>query len=73
MFYQYLWNEYTSIRLIEWWPKVKVVAWEIVESNLPSTYFTSNWFKKVDIETKIIDDWKPEITLKIKKKKKCNT
>ena len=69
MFYQYTGNEYTSIRLKEGGEKIKVVAGEIVESNLPELYFTSNWFKKVNVETKVIDDWKPEITLKIKKKK----
>ncbi len=67
--YQYYWTEYTKIRLVEWWEKEKVVQWEIVESDLPEKYFTCNQFRKVNFETKVIDDWEIWITLKTKKKK----
>lgn len=63
--YQYLWREYTRISLIEWEPKVKVVEWEIIESNREEKTFTSIWFKKVE-ETPVVEETKKETSKKSK-------
>jgi len=54
MLYQYIGKEYTYTRIHEWEPKVKIVPWEIIESEMDETYFTKNGFQKVElnIETK---------------------
>lgn len=67
--YQYNWEEVITIRLEVWAEKVKVSPWEIIQSNIEERHFTWNWFKKLEVETKVIDDWKDDITLSIKKKK----
>ena len=67
--YQYLGKEYTLIQLEKWQPKVKVVEWEIVESDLGDKIFLANKFQKVETKVKVKNDWKDEITLQVKNKK----
>jgi len=52
MQYQYVWTEYTNISIEKDEPKVKVVYWEIVESDLDEKNFTRNGFQKVDSSSK---------------------
>jgi hypothetical protein len=67
--YQYLGKEYTLIQIEKWAPKVKVVEWEIVTSDLWDKIFLANKFKKIEVNVKIKNDWKDEITLNVKNKK----
>lgn len=54
MLYQYMGKEYTYARIKKWESKIKIVPWEIIESDMDETYFTKNGFQKVEIniETK---------------------
>ena len=68
--YQYVWREYTRRSLIEWEEKVKVVEWEIVESDRDEKNFTSIWFKKVEeeeVEKTLVEE--EEVEKKAKKSK----
>lgn len=53
MLYQFIGKEYTYTRIRTWEPKVKVVSWEIIESDLDERYFTKNWFKKLESNIEI--------------------
>lgn len=64
--YQYTWAGYTMTGIVTDAERVKVVNWEIIESDMEETYFTLNGFVKLEIKTEVKNDGKKDITIKSK-------
>ena len=50
--FQYIGEDHTMVRLIEWGAKTKVVYWEIIESDIKEDYFIKNNFKRIEQKEK---------------------